>query len=297
MSPKKRRYVGNANAKKRQEVEGTFGTQLQCRRAAGHPQQTLPSPERPPPLLRPSSPEAVNSPRVQPPQRIQDLLVQNILRHQHETKTFKTESWYESPAGYGAISNAIIAALSIKDNARTGYVSIDDIVDTFTKMNFGLKEDQVRQLFRDNNAEPVHYKTFAKQFDLPPSVSEDPIARQERTVALLQERIKEPSRVPVPSSMSRRKKPINVSVLEEITPAPPTLPPITVTTTVTKVNTREKTAFNINHLAEEGKLPSQRATRPSLRTASFRRQRPRSCSVAICGTRQRAFAARASCPK
>ncbi|EQC34100.1 hypothetical protein SDRG_08309 [Saprolegnia diclina VS20] len=256
MSLKKRRYVGNANSKKRQEVEGTFGSQLHCRRAAGHPQQTLPSPERPPPLLRPSPPGAVNS--TPPPQRIQDLLVQNILRHQHETKNFKTESWYGSPAGYGAISNAIIAALSIKDNARTGYVSVDDIVDTFTKMNFGLKEDQVRQLFRevDNNAEQVHYKSFAKQFDLPPTVSEDPIARHERTVALLQERLKEPSRVPIPSSMSRRKKPPTACVLEEITPAPPTLPRITVTTTVTEGNTLEKAAFNINHLAHEGTLPS-----------------------------------------
>ncbi|OQS01636.1 hypothetical protein ACHHYP_00534 [Achlya hypogyna] len=261
MSLKKRRYVGNANAKKRQEVEGTFGTTLHCRHAAGHALQTLPSPERPKVLqpVRPSTPPPATAAPC-----VQDILVENILRHQHETKTFKTETWYSSPAGYGAISNAIIAALSVKDKARTGFVSIDDVVDTFTKMNFGLREDQVRELLADNNTEHVHYKSFAKQFDLPPTKSEDPIERQERHVRLLQARLLEPSRVPVPTAVGKRK--LVKTVLDKIeTPALPpidvlaeateTTPTFTIETHVQDVNASSPT-FNIETFARGTKVPS-----------------------------------------
>ncbi|OQS02391.1 hypothetical protein THRCLA_05234 [Thraustotheca clavata] len=261
MSPKKRRYVGNANAKKRQEVEGMFDTQNHYRRALDHTDQTLPSPEKVKPKDIQAGLEAL------------DILTQKIIHYEHTTKTFKTEDWYSSPAGYGAVSNAIIAALSVNDKARNGFVSIDDIIDTFTKINFGtfilvkiisqlegLCENQIRQLISEttckSNADQIHYKTFAKQFDLAPTKREDPIMRREKHVALLRERLNEPSRVQVPSSIGKRKMLRTPFYLDKIHPLPSTTDVLPQINEKSKDIDTAKSPRQLNFDFNEKKLPS-----------------------------------------
>ncbi|KAF0684771.1 Aste57867_23286 [Aphanomyces stellatus] len=237
---RKRRYVGTANVKRRQEVEGS--NNALPRRF--NDMNFLPSPEKPTKEPPPPSVEQEQQHQPTPPpakKPAKDVLAEHIHAHQRDTKNYKLEPWYKSPAGIGSVSNTIAAALSASDKNQSGYVSCDDVISTLQQMNFGLKEHEVRELLTSHDPSfttgalgTVHYRSFAKQFDVPRDPEqdkiEDPLTRQERYIAALQQRVA--SQVPpVPSAVGRRrhrKNEINTTKLDTIetarVPTPPEKP-------------------------------------------------------------------------
>ncbi|ETW01044.1 hypothetical protein H310_06675 [Aphanomyces invadans] len=256
---RKRRYVGNANAKRRQEIEVPHNT-LPRR---FHDMNFLPSPTKPlevgggddaaDPSSHTSTGLDLTAQQQQrhhptPPSIVKpkDRLITNIQAHQRETKNYKLETWYKSPAGAGTVANTIAAALSAHDKNQSGFISTDDVIATLQQMNFGLKDHEVRELLlhHDSTASSlsskggvVHYRSFAKQFDVARDPEqdkiEDPLTRQARYIAGLQQRVAAASQVPVPSAVGRRrqhhrKNDINTAKLDTLdSPLPPVSSPAT----------------------------------------------------------------------
>ncbi|KAF0721351.1 hypothetical protein AaE_010083 [Aphanomyces astaci] len=227
---RKRRYVGNANVKRRQEVEMPNNTMPRRFNDTNY----LPSPTKPVVLAHDIQSSEVASTHVintntqphhptPPPStgtsHAKEHLVSHIKSHQRSTKTYKLEAWYKSPVGIGTVANTIAAALSAHDKNQSGFITTDDLMATLQQMNFGLKEHEVRELLlhHDPTASSlsskdgvVHYRSFAKQFDVPRDPEddkiEDPLTRQAKYIAGLQQRVAAASQVPVPTAVGRRRQ-------------------------------------------------------------------------------------------
>ncbi|KAH9091374.1 hypothetical protein Ae201684P_010923 [Aphanomyces euteiches] len=269
---RKRRYVGNANVKRRQEVEESNNT-LPRR---FNEMNFLPSPEKHKALPtveekfhRPTPPTAAKP--------VKEALVDHMHAHQRATKAYKLEPWYKSGAGCGSVANMVAAALSASDKNQSGYISSDDVIFTMQQSNFGLKEQEVRQLLKhyDSALTPrgsVHYRTFAKQFDEPydreQDKIEDPLMRQERFIAALRQRVAAASQIPVPSAIGRRrlkKNEINTTKLETI--ASPDkeirLPPVP----TTAVEPTSRLEFSVEDLDSNLRVKLPSPTRYSAKNA------------------------------
>ncbi|RHY36747.1 hypothetical protein DYB38_013786 [Aphanomyces astaci] len=138
-----------------------------------------------------------------------------------------------NPTGIGTVANTIAAALSAHDKNQSGFITTDDLMATLQQMNFGtatdvplfrhltldmsgLKEHEVRELLlhHDPTASSlsskdgvVHYRS---QFDVPRDPEddkiEDPLTRQAKYIAGLQQRVAAASQVPVPTAVGRRRQ-------------------------------------------------------------------------------------------
>lgn len=57
---------------------------------------------------------------------------------QHETKSFKDESWYKSPIGFGSKASVVMAALKQHDTAGSGFIACRDVISALQACHFGM---------------------------------------------------------------------------------------------------------------------------------------------------------------